>query len=787
MTTRTPWGERIGSASERAWRSAAFGLLVLIAVADFAITGVTLAILVVLAPLLASVRLPPREVALAGLGAVAVMALSWIWTDADAQQVVRLALVVAGSILAYLIALARSRVERERLLEGLLEQLVASTTAPPADLVAQVAEAIVPQFADGARVSLQPAGNRPRVVGRAGAEPADDDGDQPLPGVPVVRVVDGGQVLLGPLDVGARRVGEIRLYRRRRFTGEDLELFDRLTDRVALALENSLLLADSQALTARLDDEHRWLQAVVDQMPSAVTIRDADGAELVVNRRAERIQRRAAGEGDAQTWFRAHPGRRIDGGSSDPEQWPHMRALREGEVVTGEEYQIERHDGTWGVVRVNAAPIRDDRDRIVAAVSVFDDTTEQHRDQRALRWLAEVGRLLDRPHTVETRIEEILDLLVAELADAGLIYLARSDGSLQLQRVVLAAAEDGQPLLDLPDAERAVPADHPAAVCLARRSTLEVAGPDAIAVGGDWLAQHGLGGALFVPIVHAQRNHGCLALVSTARRTQDPRDVKVLELIARRIALALENSQLYAEQHRVATALQRDLLPAALPDWPGMELATLHSPARSAADVGGDFFDLFEAGDRRMLVVGDVSGKGVEAAATTALVRHAVRVAARADQPVAERLATVNEAVLQDAPGDQFCTLAWAAFGSAGGEVVGEIACAGHPPPFIVRAGGGVEAVDASGTLLGFFHDLRSVVAPVRLGAGDAIVLFTDGVTEARLPDGSLFGADGVRDALAATGDRTADGLLDALEAALDAARAEARDDVAIVIGRVAA
>ena len=247
---------------------------------------------------------------------------------------------------------------------------------------------------------------------------------------------------------------------------------------------------------------------------------------------------------------------------------------------------------------------------------------------------------------------------------------------------------------------------------LARRATVELARPAATADGGGWLAEHGLGTALFVPIIHAQRNHGCLALATTAQRPQDPRDVKVLELIARRIALALENSQLYAEQHRVATALQRDLLPGALPDWPGLELATLHRPARSAADVGGDFFDLFDAGDRRMLIVGDVSGKGVEAAATTALVRHAVRVAARSDQPVSERMATVNEAVLQDAPGDQFCTLAWAAFTPEDGAVLGEVACAGHPPPFIVRATGAVEPVAASGTLLGFFHDLRSAGRP---------------------------------------------------------------------------
>ncbi len=790
MTTGTPW-ERIGSASERAWLISVSALLALIIAVDLVTPRVSVAGVVVLVPLLASIRLAPRTVAWLGVVSVLLAAFSWIWTSTGgAQHVVRIAVVLAGAVLAYVIALTRTRVERERMLEGLLEELVASTASPPGELVVLVARALVPEFADGARVILQPAGGRARLIGRAGAELPADRGDDAFPGGPVVHAVGTGQTLFGPLAVGARRVGEVRLYRAQgRFEGEDLALFDRLADRVALALENSLLLADSQELTRRLDDEHRWLQTVVDQMPSAVTIRDAEGGELVRNLRAEEIQRRAAGDADAETWFRTHPGRRTDDGQpTEPGDWPYVRALRDGEVVTGEEYRFERHDGTWGVVRVSSAPIRDERDRIVAAVSVFDDTTDQHRDQRALRWLAEVGRLLDRPHTVEARIEEILKLLVAELADAGLIYLARPDGTLHLRRVVV--GEDGgdeESLLTLPDRERSLPADHPAVLCTAGRGTLEVVRDGAPAGGAEWLAEQGFGSALFVPIIHAQYNHGCLALATTGPGTQDPRDVKVLELIARRIALALENSLLYAEQHRVATALQRDLLPGALPEWPGLELATLHRPARSAADVGGDFFDLFDAGDERMLIVGDVSGKGVEAAATTALVRHAVRVAARADQPTPGRIATVNQAVLEDAPGDQFCTLAWASLKHAGGAVVGEVACAGHPQPFVVRAGGGVEPVAATGTLLGFFPDLRSSAAQVRLEPGDALVLFTDGVTEARLPDGSLFGADRVRDALATAGDRTADGLLDALEDALDGARAEARDDVAIVIGRVCA
>ncbi len=773
--------DRLGATSPRVWLALSLGVLVVVVVTDLLTPEVTVAGVAVLAPLLAGLRLPPRVVAGVGAAAclVAVLSLDWASTP-GAQQAVRVGIVLAGSILAVLIALARTRMERERLLEGLLEGLIATSARPPAELVRAVARALVPEFADGARVELRPPDGRGPLVGEAGVEvppgPAPNGRDRGA----TVRSDASGWTLRGPLRVADRHVGDVGLHRDgHSFGAADLELFDRAADRVALALENSTLLYDSRALTARLGSEHRWLQSVVDQMPSAVTIRDIEGRTLIRNQRAAEIQRQAAGDAPPDAWFDAHPGRHTDGTPVTPEDWPHQRSLRTGETIEGEDFQFERRDGSWAVVRVSSAPIRDERERIAAVVSVFDDTTEQHRDQRALRWLAEVGRLLDHPHTVEARIEEILQMLVAEVADAGLVYLNGPDGSLRLR--TLAGGEDVAA-----DPEREVPTGHPAADCVSLQQTLALVRDDEGAAPADaWLRANGFATALLAPISHAQRVHGCIVLATRGHWVHEPRDVETFELIARRIALAVENSQLYAEQHRVATALQRDLLPNELPDWPGLELATLYRPARGAADVGGDFFDLFEAQAERMLVIGDVSGKGVEAAATTALVRHAVRVAARAEHGLRERVATVNQAVLEDAPGDQFCTLAWAALRREDDVVVGDVACAGHPPPLIVRAGGSVEAVAATGTLLGFFKDIRSAGAQLRLGPGDALVLFTDGVTEARLPDGSLFGPERLHAALTRAPTDSADAILDAIERALDDDRAEARDDVAIVVGRV--
>jgi serine phosphatase RsbU (regulator of sigma subunit) len=451
-----------------------------------------------------------------------------------------------------------------------------------------------------------------------------------------------------------------------------------------------------------------------------------------------------------------------------------VRSLRRGEIVRGEEFEFERRDGSWAVARVNSGPIRDDDGHIDGVVSVFDDVSDQVRDRRALRWLAEVGRLLDRPTSAEARIEEIVRLLVGELADAGFVYLVGADGSLTSS---LAVARDGGG----PEREAGpIPGGHPASVSVQSQRTVILGLPD------DWLAEAGFATALVVPIVHAQHAHGAIILATRSPRSYDPRDVQIIELVARRVALALENSRLYAEQHRVATALQRDLLPHSLPDWPGFDLATLYRPARGAADVGGDFFDLFEAQGERMIAIGDVSGKGVEAAATTALVRHVVRVAGRSAEH-GLRIETVNQAILEDSPGEQFCTLAWAALEPADGDgvVTGRVACAGHPPPFVVRAGGGAEMLAATGTLLGFFAEIESQSAPVRLAPGDALVLYTDGVTEARLPDGSLFGLEALGDALRRAAGAPAADILEAIEQTLDRVGAEARDDIAIVVASI--
>ncbi len=420
------------------WLAVSSTILVVVIAADVLVAGVVLSGLVVLAPLVASVRLRPAVVAALGGAAVVLVIVSATWNDSSSagQQLVRTALVLAGSLLAVLIAGVRTRLERERRLEGMLADLIGATSTPPATLVQDIAGALVPDFGEGARIDVATGDGARSWTGRAGSCAAPEEDPQQLEAAsdaPVVLADASGWTLTGPLCIGERRIGVLRLRRAHRFPPGDPTLFTRVADRVALALENAILMDDTRALAARVEGERRRLQTVLDELPAAVSIRDVEGRPTITNRRAQEIRDRAAGDGDgdsAEDWFEAHPGRLADGTPMRPEDWPFERSLRTGEIVRGEEFQFERRDGTWAVVRVNSAPIRDARERISAVVSIFDDVTEQHRDRRALHWLAEVGRLLDRPHRVETRVEEILRLLVGEAADAGFVYVCHPDSSI---------------------------------------------------------------------------------------------------------------------------------------------------------------------------------------------------------------------------------------------------------------------------------------------------------------------------------------------------------------------
>ncbi len=185
---------------------------------------------------------------------------------------------------------------------------------------------------------------------------------------------------------------------------------------------------------------------------------------------------------------------------------------------------------------------------------------------------------------------------------------------------------------------------------------------------------------------------------------------------------------------QLATTLQESLLPPHIPDVPGIEVAARHLPAGSGGELVGDFYDVFQT-DRSTwgVVMGDVCGKGVEAAKVTALARYTIRAAAIQHRSPRQVLALLNQAMIHQHPdSERFLTATYATLQQRRGRVSVRISAAGHPPALVRTAAGEVKAVPTAGSILGVFADTDLVERKLTLTPGDALVLYTDGVLEAR-------------------------------------------------------
>ena len=190
--------------------------------------------------------------------------------------------------------------------------------------------------------------------------------------------------------------------------------------------------------------------------------------------------------------------------------------------------------------------------------------------------------------------------------------------------------------------------------------------------------------------------------------------LRVLEDLTGRAALAYDNARLYAERARVAQTLRRSLMPAALPAVPGLELESYFRPMGAGNEVGGDFYDVFADRDGCWLVVGDVCGKGAEAAVITAFLRHTTVAYARDGSSPASVLSRVNGAMLEQDFEGRFATAILARLDFAAGGIALTVAAAGHPAALVTRAGGATEEFGAGGTLLGIFPDARIAESSTR-------------------------------------------------------------------------
>ncbi len=254
-----------------------------------------------------------------------------------------------------------------------------------------------------------------------------------------------------------------------------------------------------------------------------------------------------------------------------------------------------------------------------------------------------------------------------------------------------------------------------------------------------------------------------------------------LELRLAALQAISEEQQRRLESDAVAEALRRSLLPTRLPTIPGADVAAMLMPA-SRSLVGGDFYDCFTLSqDRWALVIGDVAGKGPEAAAVTAMVRHAARSASVEGHGPAEVLQSVNRVLLsaRKENDDRFATLIFVELTQGSGGFVARIARAGHPPELLATGAELRTGLVEPGPLLGAFPAVDFDCASIELGPNDVLLLHTDGLSDARTGSGFL-GSAGIADTVNCHRQSSASEIVDAMGEVVE--RVDVRDDVAVLV-----
>lgn len=220
-----------------------------------------------------------------------------------------------------------------------------------------------------------------------------------------------------------------------------------------------------------------------------------------------------------------------------------------------------------------------------------------------------------------------------------------------------------------------------------------------------------------------------------------PDEIEALSVLAGQAGMAIENANRFERQRRVSRSLQAGLLSTEMPQLEGFEVAAVYEPASGEADVGGDFFDVYGLGkDNYAVVVGDVSGKGAEAAARTAMAKYMLRAFTIRNPAPASALYYLNNALAQDLEADRFATLVYGVFNSASRGWT--IARGGHPPPLLFRASDrSVTAYEELvGSILGAFEEMEFEEASFVMEPGDVFLIYTDGLIEARNDEGAFYG-----------------------------------------------
>ena len=754
-------------------------LAVLVADVLMASDQVPVTSLMIAAPLLCGLTAPPVVTRRVGILATTVAAASFLW-DHDLgswRYWVPLSVVAMGSAFAVVTAIYRDGLRRHALRMRILADVagIARGGEPVTEIASALIDVLVPRLVDLCAIDLIGAEGRLRRL--AGAATGATDGARALLSRPTIDAVTGDgprlpaatehRPLLDPIQRRslARDAEELRLFERlklesavtvllsprgaplgtlllgtrsprRRLSGpDDVEYAETLAGRVALALDNAALSAD--LLTAE-----QQLHVILASIDAAVTVRDQTGRMVYANQAAADLLKLP----DPAAVLAHAPGglmRRFDvyTEDGDPVDLTDMSGTR---LLLGETppremtvRNVVKDTGEERWLLNKATAVTGPDGSVLMAVNLIEDVTDTKRNEIAQRLMARTARTLAEASSVSDTLQAIADAAVPGLADWAGVDLVDAAGRIQTHAIAHRDPDKVRlgwelrarwpPRPDQLDGLAAViNTGEPQLVHDVTDEMLALVTPDPEHQAA--LRAVGLNSVMTAPIRAGERIMGALTFVSSTSRRFDARDLELACDLGRQAGVMIDSAELHAEQSHIAQTLQAGLVPRSLPSIRGWELSTAYRAAGRANEVGGDFYDVLSFAGGWVAIIGDVVGKGAEAASLTALARHTLAAIAESTGDPAYAFQVLNRRLRQRS-GDyrSLCTVA-AVLVREGDRA--EILSAGHPLP-LLRRGDRAEPVGRPSPMLGFVDDLQIVPTTIDTEPGDQLVLYTDGVLDA--------------------------------------------------------
>jgi PAS domain S-box-containing protein len=599
--------------------------------------------------------------------------------------------------------------------------------------------------------------------------------------------------IVAPLLARGRTLGALSVLRlddSQPYGDADLDLACELAGRAAMAIDNARLFSQLRRVEQRLE-------AVLVNVAEAITLTDERGHTVFANQAAvdllgadtpeeltsappETIMERflVLDEHGRELRLEHMPDSRLFNGER-----PDPLLVRNIVRATGEE--------RWLNVRCSAA-LDPESGRVLYAVNVFENITDVKRAQLAESFMAEASRVLASSLDYAETLQLLARLAVPRIADWCVVDVLGEHG--EIERVVIHHSDPSRIALakQLDRGSRQALDESlgvPEVIRTGEARVYTDIERDALAANEhdderlELLRKIGATAAIIVPLAAPAATLGAITLVSaesTRRLTHADLDLAIR--LGRRAGTAIESARLFTERTRISKMLEAALLPESLPQIHGMEIASLYHAAGELNDVGGDFYDVLPYGDGRwLLVIGDVCGKGARAAGVTALARHTLRTTAMLGLTATGMLQTLHRALRDQPVGSDLCTVCLVTVECLPAHARLTVTLAGHPPPLLIDTDGTRAQVGAPGTLLGVLDPIEINEIDAELHDGQTLLLYTDGLPEARRT-GAALDERWLLDRAAGAEQPSLDELLALLEqGALQRAHGTLRDDIALL------